>query len=84
MTNRYEFILIIMNQGHTDRAQRVELPIRHPPGRRRGRLLLRSPARPAAPITQLPGAEGKRGRAEEARKELEMWNGMEQREPGAG
>ena len=73
-----------MGRGHTDRAQRAELPIRHPPGGDVGRS--------SGPLPGLLGRLGssrrcraRRGsrRAEGTREELEMgWNGMERREPG--
>ena len=72
-----------MGRGHTDRAQRAELPIRHPPGGDVGRS--------SGPLPGLLGRLGssrrcraRRGsrRAEGTREELEMgWNGMERREP---
>ena len=69
-----------MGRGHTDRAQRAELPIRHPPGGDVGR----SPARPPR-LGSCRRCRARRGsrRAEGTREELEMgWNGMERREPG--
>jgi len=69
-----------MGRGHTDRAQRAELPIRHPPGGDVGR----SPARPPR-LGSSRRCRARRGsrRAEGTREELEMgWNGTKGAPPG--
>ena len=69
-----------MGRGHTDRAQRAELPIRHPPGGDVGR----SPARPPR-LGSCRRCRARRGsrRAQGTREELEMgWNGTKGAPPG--